>query len=64
MDRDRNSESVAHEMNRDLYLAPELDDEDEEADDPLLEQARENVDDDADEIEEREDRERERDRKP
>jgi hypothetical protein len=38
-------------MNRGLFLAPDLDND--EDDDPLLEQARENVDDDVAEIEEK-----------
>ena len=42
-------------MNRGLFLAPDLDND--EDDDPLLEQARENVDDDVDEIEEKRERE-------
>jgi hypothetical protein len=58
---DKDSESVAHEMTRDLFLAPELLDEDDEAEDPLLEQARENVADDVDEIEARKE---ERGKKP
>lgn len=45
------NESVADEMNRELYLAPDLIGEDE--DDPLLEQAEENVDETVDEAEER-----------
>ncbi len=53
------NDSVAKQMNRGLFLAPDLDND--EDDDPLLEQARENVDDDVDEIEEK--REREADNK-
>lgn len=50
------NDSVAKQINRGLYLAPDLDlDED---DDPLLEQARENVDAEVEEIED------ERERKP
>ncbi len=53
------NDSVAKQMNRGLFLAPDLDND--EDDDPFLEQARENVDDDVDEIEEK--REREADNK-
>jgi hypothetical protein len=53
------NDSVAKQMNRGLYLAPDLDND--EDDDPLLEQARENVDDDVEEIEEK--REGESDKK-
>ncbi len=49
------NDSVAKQMNRGLFLAPDLDND--EDDDPLLEQARENVDDDVDEIEEKRERE-------
>jgi hypothetical protein len=45
------NDSVAKQMNRGLFLAPDLDND--EDDDPLLEQARENVDDDVEEIEEK-----------
>jgi DNA-directed RNA polymerase subunit K/omega len=45
------NDSVAKQMNRGLFLAPDLDND--EDDDPLLEQARENVDDDVAEIEEK-----------
>jgi len=48
------NDSVAKQMNRGLFLAPDLDND--EDDDPLLEQARENVDDDAAEIEEKRER--------
>jgi hypothetical protein len=48
------NDSVAKQMNRGLFLAPDLDND--EDDDPLLEQARENVDDDVDEIEEKRER--------
>ena len=52
---------VAKEMNRELFLAPELiDDEDE---DPLLEQARENVADDVEEAEERREHDEQRKKK-
>lgn len=50
MENDR--DSVADEMNRELFLAPELIDEDDD-EDVLLEQARENVDDEVDEAEDR-----------
>jgi len=42
VERDR---TPAEEMNRELYLAPELVEGDEDDEDPLLEQARENVED-------------------
>jgi hypothetical protein len=45
------NDSVAKQMNRGLYLAPDL--ELDEDDDPLLEQARDNVDAEVDEIEEK-----------
>ena len=48
------NDSVAKQMNRGLFLAPDL--ELDEDDDPLLEQARENVDDEVDEIEEKRER--------
>jgi DNA-directed RNA polymerase subunit K/omega len=48
------NDSVAKQMNRGLFLAPDLDED--EDDDPLLEQARENVADDVDEIEEKRER--------
>jgi len=48
------NDSVAKQMNRGLFLAPDLDSD--EDDDPLLEQARENVDAEVDEIEENRER--------
>ena len=48
---DNDHDSVAEQMNRDLFLAPELIDEDED-EDPLLEQARQNVEEEAEEAEE------------
>jgi hypothetical protein len=53
------NDSVAKQMNRGLFLAPDLDND--EDDDPLLEQARDNVDAEVDEIEEK--RESEADKK-
>jgi len=60
MEKDEN-ESVADQMNRGLFLAPDLIGEDE--DDPLLEQAEENVDAEADEIESRNENEAEKERR-
>lgn len=48
------SDSVAKEMNRELFLAPELDEDEDE--DPLLEQSRENVEEEVEEAEERRER--------
>jgi len=45
------NDSVAKQINRGLFLAPDLDND--EDDDPLLEQARENVDEEVDEIEDK-----------
>ncbi|MBV8423629.1 MAG: hypothetical protein JO349_00445 [Candidatus Eremiobacteraeota bacterium] len=49
------NESVADQMNRGLFLAPDLIGEDE--DDPLLEQAEANVEETVEEAEERKERE-------
>lgn len=51
------NDSVAKQMNRGLFLAPDLDND--EDDDPLLEQARDNVDAEVDEIEEKRENESE-----
>jgi hypothetical protein len=51
------NDSVAKQINRGLFLAPDLDND--EDDDPLLEQARDNVDEEADEIEEKRERQAE-----
>ena len=53
---DKDSESVADAMNRGMFLAPDLIGEDEE--DPLLEQAEENVQDDFERAEERDEKRR------
>jgi len=56
---DNDTESVAGQMNRDLYLAPDLIGEGE--DDPLLEQAKENVEDDVERNEKRDKARKKRD---
>lgn len=53
---DNDNESVADQMNRGLFLAPDLVGEGE--DDPLLEEAEENVEETVEESEEREDQKR------
>jgi len=55
------SDSVAKEMNRELFLAPELVEDEDDDEDPLLDQARENV---AEEVDEAEERRENQERKP
>ena len=56
---DNDTESVAGQMNRDLYLAPDLIGEGE--DDPLVEHAEDNVDDDVERNEQRDEARKKRD---
>jgi hypothetical protein len=52
------NDSVAHQMNRGMFLAPDL--EQDEEDDPLVEQAERNVEDAAEHAEEVEEEKRDR----